>query len=315
MSIIRPSVAFKAGADWVSGEVRAYMKDQVATHLDTVADLNDNDLEQTRFVYIREKGAFYRLNLSSAAADNGDTTIHDNLSRRYQKLPGVSGPSAGYLPFTPVAPAVELYRNDTTSGAFPRSATISSVAGNTITLTTTVAGNFFVPGMAGHSLIRIWNTSKSPWQPAWVSARPTTSSLQVHDAASIATWANGETIQVGDTGSPLAPALGNIATIDISPGMQAVYGSVFRQSAVVLSANIISGAAAGDSLNFTSTGGSGTTVAVTKVFVNTISSGSGNVLVACSELSPVSNSNVVKLQESFAGNVGVRLVRCQGLFL
>jgi hypothetical protein len=82
---IRPSVAFKSGADWLSAEVRAYMKDQVATHLDTVADLRDNDLELTRFVYIRSKGALYRLNLNSGAADDGDTFIQDNVGRRYEK--------------------------------------------------------------------------------------------------------------------------------------------------------------------------------------------------------------------------------------
>jgi hypothetical protein len=95
MSIIRPSVAFKAGADWLSAEVRAYMKDQVATHLDTVADLRDNDLELTRFVYIRSKGALYRLNLNSGAADDGDTFIQDNVGRRYEKEAG-AGPGGRF---------------------------------------------------------------------------------------------------------------------------------------------------------------------------------------------------------------------------
>lgn len=85
MTIIRPSVAFKAGADWVSAEVRAYMKDQVATHVDTVTDLRDSDLERTRWVYVGAKGALYRLNLSSGAADDGDTVLRDNAGRRYEK--------------------------------------------------------------------------------------------------------------------------------------------------------------------------------------------------------------------------------------
>ncbi len=95
MSIVKPSTAFKAGADWISAEVRAYMKDQVAIHVDTVADLRDSDMEQARFVYIKSKAALYRLNLSSGAADDGDTAIHDNLSRRYLKITG-TGPGGAF---------------------------------------------------------------------------------------------------------------------------------------------------------------------------------------------------------------------------
>lgn len=86
MAIIKPSTAFKQSADWVSGEVRAYMRDQVSTHVDTVQDVRDNDFEQTRFVYVRERGAVYRLDLASGAADNGNTVIRDNVGRRYIKV-------------------------------------------------------------------------------------------------------------------------------------------------------------------------------------------------------------------------------------
>lgn len=88
MTIIKPSTAFKAGADWVSAEVRSYMTDQVATHVDTVQDVRDNDFEQTRFLYVKTKAALYQLNLSSGAADDGDTVIRDNIGRRYEKVAG-----------------------------------------------------------------------------------------------------------------------------------------------------------------------------------------------------------------------------------
>lgn len=91
MTLIKPSEAFKTGADWQSAEVRAYVRDQLATHVDVVADIRDNDLEQTRFVYVRSAAALYRLNLSSGAADDGDTVIHDNLGRRYEKVIGAGG--------------------------------------------------------------------------------------------------------------------------------------------------------------------------------------------------------------------------------
>lgn len=87
MSIIKPSTAFKAGADWESAEVRAYMKDQVSTHVDTVQDVRDNDFELTRFLWVREKAATYALNLSSGEEDDGDRVIRDNVGRRYVKIP------------------------------------------------------------------------------------------------------------------------------------------------------------------------------------------------------------------------------------
>lgn len=88
MTIIKPSTAFKAGADWVSAEVRAYIKDQVATHVDTAADVRDNDFEQTRFIFVKSKAALYRLDLSSGASDDGDTVLQDNVGRRYVKVAG-----------------------------------------------------------------------------------------------------------------------------------------------------------------------------------------------------------------------------------
>lgn len=86
--IIKPSTAFRQDADWISAEVRAYLTDQVATHVDAVQDVRDNDFEQTRFLYVRTKAATYRLDLSSGAADDGDTVLRDNVGRRYLKVAG-----------------------------------------------------------------------------------------------------------------------------------------------------------------------------------------------------------------------------------
>ena len=80
MPIIKPSTAFKQSADWVSAEVRAYMKDQVSTHVDTVQDVRDNDFEQTRFIFVKSKAALYRLDLSSGAADDGPTGVEGDAS-------------------------------------------------------------------------------------------------------------------------------------------------------------------------------------------------------------------------------------------
>lgn len=87
MPIIKPSTAFKAGADWVSAEVRAYMKDQTPIHVDTVQDVRDNDFEQARWLFVKATGKDYRLDLNSAAPDDGDTVLVDNIGRRYVVIP------------------------------------------------------------------------------------------------------------------------------------------------------------------------------------------------------------------------------------
>lgn len=86
MAFIKISDAFKAGADWISATVRGFFVEQVPRALDTVQDVRDNDLEQCRFLFVRAKNAFYRLNLSSTAADDGNTVIRDNIGRRYEKI-------------------------------------------------------------------------------------------------------------------------------------------------------------------------------------------------------------------------------------
>src|SRR5690606_28033923 len=90
MALIKISDAFKAGADWLSATVRGLHRDQVLTCIDTVQDVRDNDFEQTRFLYVKAKGAFYRLNLSSTASDDGDTVLRDNIGRRYVKVEGTA---------------------------------------------------------------------------------------------------------------------------------------------------------------------------------------------------------------------------------
>jgi len=85
MSIIRPSVAFKSGADWVSGDVQAFIK-QLAIHVDTVADVNDNDFETWGWIYVKATSGLYRYAPASAATDDGDTVLQDNIGRRYVKV-------------------------------------------------------------------------------------------------------------------------------------------------------------------------------------------------------------------------------------
>jgi hypothetical protein len=223
-------------------------------------------------------------------------------------------PSFSFLPVTYEGTGgVETYRCDETCGQHPRTATISSVSGDTITLTAAVAGQFYNTGMVNVAWVRIWNVSKSPNQPAWVKAIPANNQLQVIDAAAIATWTNAETIQIGDDGTPAAPAL-RVFTLDISPIMVRKFGAAFRQAAVILSVNIVTGSA-GDIINFTPTGASGTATRLPGgIQVAGVGAPGGTAIVSCSELSPVSNSNLLKLQEAFSSTAGTRLVRISGMF-
>ena len=87
MTIIKPSEAFPS-ANWSSGDVRAFHKDQTPLAVDTVQDVRDNDFESTRWLYVKAKGVFYRLNPSSTASDDGDAVLRDSQGRRYEKQGG-----------------------------------------------------------------------------------------------------------------------------------------------------------------------------------------------------------------------------------
>ena len=84
MSIIKPSTALP-GADWVSGTVQAFVT-QLAIHVDTIADVNDNDFERWGWIFVRANGGLYRYAPASVAADDGDGVLQDNIGRRYQKI-------------------------------------------------------------------------------------------------------------------------------------------------------------------------------------------------------------------------------------
>ena len=166
-----------------------------------------------------------------------------------------------------------------------------------ITITTADAGLIFdQTRMAGVCYARIWNTSKSPAQSAWVKARPSTTTLQVLDASAIATWSNGETIQLGD---PTDITPNRFVALDISPMLQAVLGRVFPQKGVLARIAIQGGGGTQATLALSPTGmtgaGAPTRSESTGGMLN------GNVIIPTSVLSPVSNSNLVFVQETATG--------------
>jgi hypothetical protein len=216
------------------------------------------------------------------------------------------------LIFTPGGDGVvSIYRIDTARVQNPRAATISSIAGDVITLGAAEAGLFFTQSyMAGVAYARIWNISKTPNQPAWVKASPAADQLQVLDAAAIAGWSSSETIQIGD---PTDQTPGRVIALDISPMMQTVLGRVFRQKGVLLKA-LVEGVGVQAVLDTTETGLSGSFSGM-----RSESSGSrlsGQYTQFCSVQSPASESNLLFVREAATGaGMSIALLSTVGLWV
>ncbi|EJM98454.1 DUF2793 domain-containing protein [Phyllobacterium sp. YR531] len=111
----------------------------------------------------------------------------------------------------------------------PATPTVVSVSGNLLNLGVNMAAAIFATSMRGAAMVRIWNTTRSPAQSAWVKWDTTTDQLQVSNPDHIKSWLKGDAIQIID------PAKKNIA-VDISPLMQKAFGAVFLQDGVLLNA-------------------------------------------------------------------------------
>lgn len=216
------------------------------------------------------------------------------------------------LLFTPGGDgAVSIYRIDTARTQNPRTAVISSISTDTITITTTDAGLFFANSMmSGVSYVRIWNTSKTPDESAWVKAQPANNQLQVVGAAAIAGWTNGETIQIGD---PTDQTPNRFIALDVSPMLQSVLGRVFRQSGV-LCKMLASGNGVLNKVDISENGATGANQPA-RSFTDGSTNGAQNT-IPCSVLSPVSNSNLVFVQETATGsNVAIAGVNVIGVWV
>ncbi len=215
------------------------------------------------------------------------------------------------LVFTPGGDGVvSIYRIDTARVQNPRTATISAIASDVITLTTSDAGLFFGAIMAGVSYVRIWNTSKTPNQSAWVKAAPASNQLQVVSAAALSGWTNGETIQIGD---PTSITPNRFIALDISPMMQTVLGRVFRQAGVLCKV-AAQGVAVQNTLSLSEAGVSGAQQASRSLPDGTTFT--QQVTCSCSVASPISNSNLVFVQETASGTAcAISLINVLGLWV
>lgn len=227
-------------------------------------------------------------------------TFHTDNARKLLFTPGGDG-------------AVSFYRIDATHAQNPRTATISSVAGDVITLTTSIANTFFLQSMMQNvSYVRIWNTTKNPDESAWVKAQPAANQLTVRTAADIATWANGDTIQLGDE---LGVTPGRVIAIDISQMLQNTLGRVFRQSGMLVKMSCATIIATSGEVTVSENGASGTFTGLKNNSFDGLAQ-PGQVTTPCSVLSPISDSNLIFLRETVTGaNMGVSLVSCVGVYV
>lgn len=208
---------------------------------------------------------------------------------------------ANSIIFTPGGDGVVyIYRVDTTSAQNPRTATIASISGDVITLTASVALSIFGNLMTNVVYARIWNTTRSAdGHSAWASHYVAPNQLRVHNVAEISGWLAGETIQIGD---PLTITPNRCVTLDISPMLINLFGASFRQSGIIVKAQVVSGTGA-DQIAASAAGVNGSFVTAA-----TGASNGGVSMIPCTELSPISNSNLVRVRETFASTAGVRLL-------
>ncbi|MCC6886910.1 MAG: DUF2793 domain-containing protein [Hyphomicrobiales bacterium] len=209
------------------------------------------------------------------------------------------------LVFTPGGDGeVSILRFNRTRSQNPRQFTISSVAGDVLTLSAADANLVFLQSnMQGVSCVRVWNISKSPVEPAWVKAAPggdAGATLQVTHAAHVAGWSTGETLQLGDqAGFPGVPAgFTRGFALDISPLLQNRLGAVFRQKGIMFKCTA-QGIGVCISLVASAIGVSGSFFGG-----NSLSDGGINITMhTCptTELSPISNSNLVYVREDDGG--------------
>ncbi len=179
----------------------------------------------------------------------------------------------------------------------PRTAVIGAIVGDVITLTTADSSLFFTGLMAGCAWVRVWNVSVTPAQQAWVKAAPSANQLQVINAAAIAGWTSGATLQIGDP-TDVTPV--RSIALDISPLMQARIGRVVRQAGVTVRLLAI-GSGAPAAVAASGAGVSGSFIAL---WSNSDGAARTAVsILACDKPSPVSDSNLVFVQEGATGAV------------
>ncbi|YBV98172.1 DUF2793 domain-containing protein [Phyllobacteriaceae bacterium JZ32] len=219
---------------------------------------------------------------------------------------------------TSLIPAVvrDIWRiNADTAAGTPRTYAIARVSGSVIFLRGNQAEEIFSSDMRDVSMVRIWNISKSPAQPAWVNWNNAANQINVANAADVASWGAGETIRLGDP-NPTGDNVLSMIALDISNYLYNNYGRVWRQRGLLVS-NSVLGIGGPVRMDYSGTGAGGTAF-------GSSSNGDGTpqstmVSVFTAEKSPVSNSNLLFIRETVMAPAtalaATRLCRLVGIYV
>lgn len=208
----------------------------------------------------------------------------------------------------------DIWRSDIDAPATPRNYSIGAISGDTVTIATSEVEQFFNAGMQNVSTVRLWNISKSPAQAAWVDWNLAANAFRVSDAAHVAGWLPGETLRLGDP-SPTGTNALQMVAIDISRHLQAAHGTVFRQRGLKISV-APQGVGGRVGMDCSGTGAVGTAFGL-----SSNSDGarqSAFIDVFTTELSPISNSNLLFVREALSGGTAMaatRLFRLVGVWV
>ena len=182
--------------------------------------------------------SFWQVGLAAAAGGGGGATTFLGLTDTPASFAGEADKFANVnagetaLEFTAVAGLLHAIATTNIYCCWsnrvsdtPRTATVSSVAGDVLTLTGNHAYRFgeWVAGRMDpdNVLLKMQNTTKSEF--AWVKGIPAANQLQVTNAADISGWQNGDTISTDQGGG----AGSNAIELDISPLIPAGATAVF----------------------------------------------------------------------------------------
>jgi hypothetical protein len=219
-------------------------------------------------------------------------------------------PVAQYVP----SPVRQIWRLDASRPATPRTFTLAGASGTTLTLAAAQVDQIFSAGMQDNVAVRVWNTSKSPAEAAWVDWNLSTTALRVTDGAHIAGWTAGETLRLGDP-NPTDDNVLDMIALDISGYLANQLGAVFPQKGVMLGLFVTSSDGMA-SVSLSADGSSGSAFGG-----NSLSDGARNAMampLPTSVPSPISDSSLVFLREdlsSGASDLTVTFARVLGVYV
>jgi Protein of unknown function (DUF2793) len=258
----------------------------------------------------------FRLKVSSDGATFQTALCADPITGMIELPGGLKDTASGKRVVTLVPVVVkDIWRSDMDALPSPRTYVVASVAGNAITITTNEVEQLFNTGMRDASMVRIWNTTKSPAQSAWINWNAAANVFLVHNGSDVASWAGGDQLRLGDPNPTGTNALQMVA-LDISNYLFNTFGRVFPQRGLKMSL-AIGGVGGRASIDCSGTGAVGSAFGV--------GSGSDGNRQGCfvdiftNTLSPISNSNLLFVRESISGSatgvMAIRSLRLAGIWV